>query len=148
MTENRKPFGLTLATKVAADAIRQSVAPLSTILYNLLALQKDTLFPKELDVTFFAIQRGNPNEADKKTVVKTLDILRTPHLNTAELLEKVIKDGWVIKKAPPVIKNNTPVYSKMGSKPMSKQKNKPKNKTSVKKEVVAPVVTVKKKFTI
>lgn len=147
MSENRKPFGLTLACKVAADAIRGSVAPVSIILYNLLALQKDTLFPKSLDVQFFANNKRVPNDQEKRVVAKILDELRGPTLDKAALLENHIKEAWVIKKAPPVeIKNtnkpkvpNKKLAAKEGQKNVLK---KPKN--VVKPPVVAPVVVVKK----
>lgn len=140
-TENKKPFGLTLASKIAANAITQSVAPLSTILFNLVSLQKDTNFPKDLDVTYFSTQRNNSSEENKKLVVKMIEQLKSPHLNKAELLENTIKDGWVKKKAPaPLAKNPLP------PKKTVTKKFKPKNKQKVvaQKEITTPVVIVKK----
>lgn len=140
-TENKKPFGLALASKIAANAITQSVAPLSTILFNLVYLQKDTTFPKELDVTYFATQRNSSSEDDKKLVVKMIEQLKSPHLNKAELLENTIKEGWIKKKAPaPVARPSLPVKKTVAKK----FKPKAKAKVTVKKEVTTPVVVIKK----
>lgn len=143
MTENRKPFGLTLACKVTAEAIRESVAPVSVILYNLLFLQKDTSFPKNLDTQFFATKRNTVSEQDKKDVAKILDKLRSPHASTSELLEGIIKDEWVIKKAPP---RDIPITKELIKKVYPK--NNIHKKTRVQKETIVPVVIVKKHKTI
>lgn len=100
MTENKKPFGLKLACNMAGNAIKQSVAPVSIILYNLLYLQKDNFFPKNLDVQFFATPRKFVTDQDKRVVAKILDKLRSPHLDTSSLLEDFVKDEWVVKKLP------------------------------------------------
>jgi hypothetical protein len=139
MAENKKPFGLSLSCKIAAEAIRNSVAPVSIILYNLLILQKNTEFPKALDTQFFSTQKGIITEQDKKTVTKILGGLHGYPTNLPELLEDFIKKDWVIKKSP-IIKVAPKVYNN-SSKPVTKS-NKVAKPT--KKETVTPLVTIKK----
>lgn len=149
MTENRKPFGLSLSCKIAAEAIRESVAPVSIILYNLFALQKDTVFPKNLDKHYFATLKRNPTDVEKRVISKILEDLRGPHVNTSDLLESYVKQDWVVKKAPVAPVQNKPknninnpknkVFK--GNNGIKGGKNATKN---VKKEVVPPVVIVKK----
>lgn len=67
-TQNtKKPFGLSLACKIAAEALHQNIAPASTILGNLLVLQTSEYFPKELDVNFFSIPKRTLNDSEKKS---------------------------------------------------------------------------------
>lgn len=144
MTENRKPFGLSLSCKIAAEAIRESVAPVSIILYNLFALQKDTMFPKNLDKHYFATLKRNPTDVEKRVISKILEDLRGPHVNTSELLESYVKQDWVIKKAPiqqAAPKKNTNNFKNKTFKSSNGVKNNNKN---VKKEAVQPVIIVKK----
>lgn len=158
MIEKKKPFGLALSCKLAAEAIRESVAPNSVVLYNLLVLQNETVFPKNLDTHFFATSRKFVPEDHKRLVTKILDKMHFPHLDTALLLEEFVKNDWVIKKAPPKpvaedFKSGKSFKSSQANLGSKTGKNTQKNtqtpkvktiKTSVKKEVVAPVVIVKK----
>lgn len=146
MTENRKPFGLSLSCKIAAEAIRESVAPVSIILYNLFALQKDTAFPKNLDKHYFATLKRNPTDVEKRVISKILEDLRGPHVNTSELLESYVKQDWVIKKAPVQQVSNKPKNNINNSKNKTfKGNNGVKNNSKhVKKEAVQPVIIVKK----
>ena len=98
--EIKKPFGLQIASKIAAKAIKEGHSPASTVLYNLFSLQKDTFFPKDLDESYF----NKPNLAtdlDKRVIVKILDELKRPQVNVVELLEKTVQEGWITKKNPP-----------------------------------------------
>jgi hypothetical protein len=138
----QKPFGLVLACKIAAQALHQSVAPASIVLGNLLHLQKDSVFPKELDVHYFSVQKKASSDMEKRIIMVLLDELRKHPANVAELLEKHVQNDWIEKK-PVFNKDNASVKNK--SKPMHAQKHKkPVVKKPVLKEAVAPVVVVKK----
>jgi hypothetical protein len=140
--KTKKPFGLSLACKIAAQALHDSVAPSSIILGNLLLLQKDTIFPKDLDTHFFSYQRKpNPN-VDPKAITQNIAVLlnelKKPQLNVGEMLETLIAPNWVVKKSLPIIDPKT--------KPMPVKNDKMKKKPlAVKKEVAPPVVVVVKK---
>lgn len=125
-TEIKKPFGLEIAAKVAAKALKEGVSPASTVLYNLFSLQKEIFFPKNLDETYF----NKPNKAidlDKRIVVKILDEMKRPQINILDILEKALVTGWVNKKNPPVkrepfvkkiiVKNKKPVVTAVKVEP-------------------------------
>ena len=120
--ENQKPFGLQIASKIAAHSIKEGKAPTSVILYNLFTLQKDTNFPKDLDENYFYKPNHRINDTDKKLVVKLLDDIKKPQVDIPALLEKTIAEGWVKKKSQPN-KTETPARKfvaktkKMTSKP-------------------------------
>lgn len=150
--KNQKPFGLTLACKIAAEALKQSVAPTSVVLGNLLYLQKDTLFPKELDTHFFSFQKKAVADNDKKIIAILLDELKKPQDNIANTLEKFITPNWVVKKLVPA--PSQPKYVQNKAKDVQKKsinnnvKSKKKH-VQVKVEPATPVVVVKKsKLTI
>lgn len=136
--KTKKPFGLTLACKIAADAIKQSVAPSSIVLGNLLLLQKETYFPKELNTHYFSFQKKNPTEIEKKTIGFLLDALKKPQDNISNMLESHIAKEWVIKKVMPVLENKKNVVVK------PKQTKKPNKVVNNSKEIITPVVIVKK----
>ncbi len=129
----KKPFGLSLACKIAADALHQNIAPASTILGNLLALQTSEYFPKDLDINFFSIPKRTLNDSEKKVIVSLLPDLKKPSFQIPEVLENAVKNGWV-KKVPP------PVPSQKKEVPKKKKVIKPVTKA----HAVAPIVTVKK----
>ena len=143
--KNQKPFGLTLACKIAAEALKQSVAPSSVVLGNLLFLQKDTLFPKELDTHFFSFQKKPVPDSDKKLIATLLDELKKPQESIANTLEKFIAPNWVVKKLVPA-----PAKPKEMQKKQTVSKPKAKKKVSnTKSEPITPIVVVKKsKLTI
>lgn len=130
----QKPFGITIACNLAAQAIQQNVAPISIIIGNLLLLQTSEVFPKELDVHFFATSKRAMSDVEKKMVVQILPGLKKPAFQIPEFLENTIKINWV-KKIP------------LPQKPPAK-KFPPQNKiqkTFVSKEtVVKPLIVVKK----
>ena len=97
-TEIQKPFGLQIASKIAARALKDGKAPTSVILYNLFSLQKDTYFPKDLDETYFYKPNHVINDLDKRLVVKLLDEIKKPQVDISLLLEKTITEGWIKKK--------------------------------------------------
>lgn len=129
----KKPFGLSLACKIAAQALHNNVAPASTIVGNLFFLQTSAHFPKELDVNFFATQKRPLTDVEKRILVQTLPDLKKPAFQIPELLENLVKDNWV-KKIPPV---NT--ATQKAPAPKKKVVKKP-----MVKEVSAPVIIVKK----
>lgn len=131
-TQIKKPFGLTLACKIAAEALHQNIAPASTIVGNLFFLQTSEHFPKELEVSFFATPKRALTDVEKRTIGQLLPELKKPAFQIPEVLENAVKDNWV-KKVPlpqPAHKN-----------PVSKKKV---FKKPVHKEAVAPVIIVKK----
>jgi hypothetical protein len=130
----KKPFGITLASKIAAKAIYDNLAPTSVILGNLILLQKSSDFPKDLDSSFFVVSKRALLPDEKKLITQLLPDLKKPLNDLAIFLESKLIDGWV-KKIPP----KEPVKNVL-KKPISK---KPflKKDTSVKQE---PVVVVKK----
>lgn len=138
-SKTKKPFGLTLACKIAADAIKQSVAPSSIVLANLLFLQKESHFPKELNTHYFSFQKKNPTEIEKKTIGFLLDALKKPQDNVATMLESHIAKDWVVKKIMPVLENKKII----GIKPKQQSKQ-PKKTSNHSKEISVPVVVVKK----
>lgn len=108
----KKPFGLTVASKIAAKAIHENVAPASIVLCNMFYLQKTSNFPKDLDTQFFSISKYNPNSAEKKAIVYLLDEFKKPKTDVATLLESVFEEGWV-KKIPPKPVMTAPVAKKV-----------------------------------
>lgn len=138
MNNTKKPFGITLASNKAAEAIRMSIAPVSTIVHNLLLIQKATTFPKNLEAQDFAIQHGVPNEQDKRVIIKVIEALRSPHNSVAELLEGVIATDWVHKVAPVAQKTMTQKHA------VAKKPQKKLAKPIQKAVKTAPVVVVKK----
>lgn len=130
--EIKKPFGLQIAAKIAAKALKEGHSPASTILYNLFSLQKDTFFPKDLDESYF----NKPNLAinlDKRVIVRILDELKRPQVNILDLLERTVQEGWITKK-------NTPVLQQA---PLKKFNNKNK-KPSVNTVKIEPTIIIKK----
>ncbi len=136
MKTQNQPFGLKIAVKYALEAIQDSLSPTSVVFSNLLFLQKSEFFPKNLDKQFFAQQKYQPNDIEKKIVVKLLDEIKKPHASKQEMLESVFEQGWVKKKAPPM--------EKVVVKPT--QKKKPVKKTNIVKKtsVKEPTIVVKK----
>lgn len=129
----KKPFGLSLACKIAAQALHDNVAPASVIVGNLFFLQTSTQFPKELDVNFFATQKRMLTDMEKRILVQALPELKKPAFQIPELLENLVKDNWVKKVAPaPAIAQKTTTNKKKVVK------------RPVVKEVTAPVIIVKK----
>ena len=131
--KNKKPFGLTLACKIATDALQQSVAPASTIVGNLFFLQTSTHFPKDLDVGFFAISKRALTDNEKRLMVQLLPELKKPAFQIPEVLENAVKDNWV-KKVP--LPPTAPTKQHFPKKKVFKK--------TVFKETVAPIVIVKK----
>jgi hypothetical protein len=130
--EIKKPFGLQIAAKIAAKALKEGNSPASTVLFNLFSLQKDTFFPKDLDESYF----NKPNQGanvDKRVIVRILDELKRPQVNVADLLERTVEEGWVAKKNPPAPKQ-LPVKKFVA-------KNK---KPAVKTAKVEPTIVIKK----
>lgn len=131
-TQTKKPFGLTLACKIAAEALHQNVAPASTIVGNLFFLQTSNHFPKELDVNFFAIPKKALTDTEKRAIVQLLPELKKPAFQIPEILENAVKDNWVKK---------VPLPQPVQKAPVAKKKV---FKKPIHKESVAPVVVVKK----
>ena len=133
--KTKKPFGLTLACKIAAEAIHQNIAPSSTILGNLLILQKSEHFPKELDVNFFNLSKRPFTDSEKRIISNLLPDLKKPTFQIPDILEKAIKDEWVKKIpqfTPPVVQPKKVVQKKKNMKPV------------VKTQPQAPIIIVKK----
>jgi hypothetical protein len=136
LNNTKKPFGLTVAVKVAQEAIKNNIAPSSVVLNNLFFLQKSTAFPKDLDQHFFASPKQQSNELEKKIIIKLLDAMKHPQVNLQELLETAFGEGWIKKIAP------KPVVKATQAKP--KTKKKPVKSATVKKTTAAPTIIVKK----
>lgn len=131
-TQNKKPFGLTLACKIAAEALHQNIAPASTIVGNLFFLQTSEHFPKELEVNFFATSKRLLTDVEKRIIGQLLPELKKPAFQIPEVLENAVKDNWVKKVPLPQPAHKTPVSKKKVFK-------KPAHK-----EAVAPIIIVKK----
>lgn len=129
----KKPFGLSLACKIAAQALHNNVAPASTIVGNLFFLQTSKHFPKELDVDFFATQKRPLTDMEKRVLVQTLPDLKKPAFQIPDFLENLVKDNWV-KKVPLV-----PAPAQKTTAPKKKVVKK-----HVVKEIATPVIIVKK----
>jgi hypothetical protein len=132
----KKPFGLTVAVKVALEAIHDSVAPSSVVLSNLFFLQKTSSFPKNLDKDFFAHNKYFANDNEKKAISILLEELKKPKVDPQELLETLFAQNWT-KKIPPKVEKSAPLKVKTNAK-------KPTKKAVTKKENVTPIVTIKK----
>lgn len=133
-TDNfKKPFGLSLACKIAAQALHNNVAPASTIVGNLFFLQTSKHFPKELDINFFATQKRPLTDMEKRIIVQTLPELKKPAFQIPDFLENLVKDNWVKKVplAPTPVQKTTVAKKKVVKK-------------TIAKEVTAPVIIVKK----
>ena len=157
MINNKKPFGLTLACNIAAQAIKDNIAPTSVILSNLLFIQKEKIFPKVLDAHYFSVAKHNTTQDEKKVISNILNDLRSPHLNVSDLLEKYIKDSWVIKipdfkKTASTskysnrnVKNNTTnsSFKKSGKKTSFKKKREVKD-NKLESVIQKPIITIKK----
>ncbi len=133
--KNKKPFGLSLACKIATEALQQGVAPASTIVGNLFFLQTSPNFPKDLDVGFFATSKRALTDNEKRLMVQLLPELKKPAFQIPEVLENAVKDNWV-KKVPLAYTAPSPVKQSFPKKKIVKK--------TVAKEVVAPIVIVKK----
>jgi hypothetical protein len=137
MTEikkTNKPFGLSLSVKIALEAIRQSVAPTSVVLSNLFLIQKETSFPKDLDTSFFSINRYQATEIEKKVISQLMEKLKKPFVEPQPLLEETFLTNWV-KKIPPK-KESAPIKpTKHKQSKVVATKNQPKE---------PPTVTIKK----
>lgn len=129
----KKPFGLTLAVKIALEAIKESIAPTSIVIGNLFALQKSSEFPKNLDKFFFSVAKKPMIDSEKKILGQFLEDLKKPNFNAQECLETILQDNWV-KKIPPKTENQ--------SKPIAKKAVNKKPKA--KKEISAPTIIIKK----
>lgn len=132
--ENKKPFGLQIACNVAAKAVKEGKAPPSTVLYNLLFLQQEVNFPKDLDTDYFIKPSQAISDSGKRLVVKLIDEIKKPQVNLVNLLETNFEEGWVKKKSAqhgPA----RPIFIKP-------KMTKPKLKTN--KNFIDPVVIVKK----
>jgi hypothetical protein len=136
VNNTKKPFGLAVAVKVAHEAIKNNIAPSSVVLSNLFFLQKSTVFPKDLDMHFFASAKQQSNELEKKAIIKLLDAMKQPQVNLQQLFENAFEAAWVKKIAPKPVVKMAPVKSKA--------KKKPTKTVAVKKPVVAPTIIVKK----
>ncbi len=137
MTENKKtnkPFGLSLSVKIALEAIRQSVAPTSVVLSNLFLIQKETSFPKDLDTSFFSVNRYQATDIEKKVISQLMEKLKKPFVEPQPLLEETFLANWV--KKIPTRKELLPL------KPIKQKKHKVVvSKTQLKEP---PTVTIKK----
>lgn len=131
--KTKKPFGLTLACKIATEALQQGVAPASTIVGNLFFLQTSPNFPKDLEVSFFATSKRALTDNEKRLMVQLLPELKKPAFQIPEVLENAVKDNWV-KKVP--LPQTSPVKQHFPKKKIVKK--------PVAKEAVAPIVIVKK----
>lgn len=131
--KTKKPFGLTLACKIATEALQQGVAPASTIVGNLFFLQTSPNFPKDLEVNFFATSKRALTDNEKRLMVQLLPELKKPAFQIPEVLENAVKDNWV-KKVP--LPPTAPVKQHFPKKKIVKK--------PVSKETVAPIVIVKK----
>lgn len=141
MNKTPKKFGIKLACSMAADCIRDNYAPVSVVLSNLISLQKDSVFPKELTKEFFK----RPTQlapADVQNIRSLMDALRSPHNGIANLLEEKMSPGWTFKKAPPADLTKQAI-----KKPRKTYNNKPKTYNN-KSENVAPKIVVKKQSNI
>lgn len=132
----KKPFGLTVAVKVAQEALKDNIAPTSVVLSNLFYLQKSKIFPKELDKLFFGNTKYQADDLEKKTILKLLDSFKRPQVNIQELLEGVLIEGWIPKVAP------KPVNKAASFKPKTQKKSPKANKPKM--EATAPTIIVKK----
>ena len=94
-TENKKPFGLQIACNIAAKALKEGKSPPSTVLYNLLILQQEVNFPKDLDTDYFTKPSQAINDLGKRLVVKLIDEIKKPQVNLPSLLEINLEEGWV-----------------------------------------------------
>ena len=135
----KKPFGLVVAVKVALEAIRENVAPISVVLSNLFGLQKSTSFPKELTKEYFSVAKYQPTDAEKKVLGQLMESFRRPGVEPQDFLEKALINDWVKKVAPPIDKSK---QKSLSNKPFVKKKNS-KQKIE-KKEVTPPTIIVKK----
>jgi hypothetical protein len=132
----KKPFGLTVAVKVAQEALKDNIAPTSVVISNLFYLQKSNVFPKDLDKTFFANNKYQANDLEKRAIVKLMDSLKRPQINVQEFLEISLAEGWVKKVPPKPLAKPAPIKTKAKKKPLKS--------AAPKKENVAPTIIVKK----
>ena len=132
--KDKKPFGLQISIKIALQAMHDSVAPSSTILANLFYLQKERVFPKQLDTHFFSVLKAEPLPHEKKAISYILDEFKKPGINKTEILQSLLEADWVKKVSPPApIQPQKPLKKK---NPNLAKKNKP---------VAEPVVVIKTK---
>lgn len=133
-TNNQKPFGLQIACNLAVKAIKEGKSPPSTVLYNLLYLQQEVNFPKDLDTDYFNKPCQANSELGKRLVVKLIDEIKKPQINLSNLLESSFETGWIKKKSFQAIQGQ-PSFTKF-------KINKPKSK--INKNPTEPVVIIKK----
>lgn len=104
----QKPFGLSISVKVALESIRTNIAPTSVIICNLFYLQKQTIFPKNLDTTFFNTNKYQPTDNEKKLIVLLMEEMKKPQTDLQNLFENCFSLNW-IKKIQPKITENEPL---------------------------------------
>lgn len=129
-TKKTKPYGLTIACKIATDALYQNIAPASVILSNLLVLQKSDTFPEHLEISYFAVSKKQLSDNETFFIKKLLPEIKRPSFEIIEVLEKEFLNDWVFKKKQKVV---TPNAKKTVIKP----------KKIVSKKTV-PIVVIKK----
>lgn len=134
-----KPFGLSIGVKIALQAIQESVAPTSVVLSNLFNLQKSKVFPKDLNVDYFKSNAVMTTEIEKKAIMFLLEEFKKPGVQKQKMLEDLLEATWV-KKTPQMAVPNKTTFEK----PKNSTKKTLNKKPLAKKEVVAPVVVVKK----
>lgn len=135
MEKSKKPFGLSLACKIAASALRSSAVPASVVLSRLFLLAKSSEFPQILDEGFFSVPASPVDEAEKKEISKTLSELRGPHVETEAFLEAKIASFWKTKKRQEQRPESTrPIQAR----------TKPSGKTKPVAKASKPVVIVRK----
>ena len=132
----KQPFGINIAARVAAQAMKESIAPPSIILSKLFSIQKDTIFPEKLEVEHFRQTNYRMNDSERKATVVILEEMKKPNVNVIELLEEVLSINWVTKKMQPKLSFN---QTKDAPKAFKKKKTTAKPST-----VTTPDVIVKK----
>lgn len=137
--QNKVPFGVDIAVKKVIEALNSEVAPKSTIFKNLIILKKSPLFPEELIVDYFLVNR-DVEQQELVCVRKVLDDIKMPNINLISYLKDFVLDGWVQKR-------KKKVESSINRKtPSNKKPQKTIAKAKKKTEQEKPTVVVKKSF--
>lgn len=141
MNNNKNLFGLDIAINQAIGAIKNEVAPLSTILSNLVVLRDSNKFPEKLDEFYFSVPKGVITQTDMKQVKLILENIKKPGYNLKQELSDFLSKGWERK-----VKDKPKVDTIKPKKVASlKGKSKTKQSKSNRNEVVIPTITIKKK---
>ncbi len=137
----KKKFGLSLACKIASQAIEKNMAAPSIVIGNLFILEKSSVFPDDLDEHFFVTQKVRSSDQDVRRMREILEAFKAPGAQKYDVLLGAVSENWSEKKKPVVSHLNNHVKQK----PLKRVQPKIIAKKTT-DAVTPPVIIVKRKL--